>query len=245
MKNVPDRLIPLDGTHNMRDLGGYPRRGGGITAWRALLRADGLHRMTAASIETLAEMGIATIVDLRGSRELGLHPNPFSAHPSIAYRNIPLFDALAPIPTADPAFDMASRYRQAVDRCGDRIAEVLTVIADAAAGAVVFHCTAGKDRTGIIAALLLLIAGVPDECIVEDYALTATMAGALLIQLRDAALAGGATAEGIGRILASDAETMRQLLGHIQVAHGGIEAYLSQIGLSETTVSGLLRRLVV
>ena len=239
-----NRHIHLDGTHNVRDLGGYPHRGGGITIWRALLRADGLHHMTDASIMRLAEMGVSAIIDLRGPHELVTHPNPFAGHATIRYHNIPLFDALAPIATTDASFDMIARYRDSLDHCGHRIAEVLTAIADAPAGAVVFHCTAGKDRTGIIAALLLLVAGVSEEIIVEDYALTATTAGALLIQLRETALRNGAMPQAIDRVLASDAETMQQMLRHIEMEHSGVDAYLDRIKLEVETIDRLRRRLV-
>lgn len=244
MTFVYNRHIPLEGTHNVRDLGGYPHRGGGVTIWRALLRADGLHHMTDASIVELAEMGVSTIIDLRGPNELAAHPNPFAGHLRIRYHNVPLFDALAPIATANTTFDMAARYRDAVDRCGDRIAEVLTAIAEAEAGAVVFHCTAGKDRTGIIAALLLLAAGVPQDVIVGDYALTTTTASVLLVQLRTAAIANGATAEIIERVLASEEQTMRQLLQHIEARHGGIDVYLVGIGLDRPAITKLRARLV-
>jgi len=243
MTMIYNRHIHLDGTHNVRDLGGYPHSGGGVTIWRALLRADGLHHMTDASIVELAEMGVGTIIDLRGPHELVAHPNPFADHSTIRYHNIPLFDALAPIATANTTFDMAARYRDAVDRCGNRIAEVFTAIAEAGEGAIVFHCTAGKDRTGIIAALLLLAIGVSDEIIVEDYALTGTVAGTLIAQLRTAAIGNGASADAIDRVLASEAKTMRELLRHLDARYGGIDAYLLQIGLAHSTIIRLRSRL--
>lgn len=239
-----NRHIPLEGTHNMRDLGGYTHDGGGVTIWRALLRADGLHNMTGEAIFELTEMGVAAIIDLRGPHELTTHPNPFFKHATIRYYNIPLFDALAPIAAATTTFDMAARYRDAIDRCGHRIAQVLTAIAEAGEGAVVFHCTAGKDRTGIIAALLLLSAGVAEQVIVEDYALTGLMANTLLLQLRETAIVNGATPEAIDRVLTTDAEAMQQMLRHVETEHGGIEAYLNEIELGRHAVHRLRRRLV-
>lgn len=243
MTEKSERHLKLEGTFNVRDLGGYACLGGGTTRWRAALRADGLHHMTPASIAALADMGVNTIIDLRGPLEFAVHPDPFDGHAAIRYHNIPLFDALAPVAEVKDDFDMAARYRDAVDLCGDRIAQVLTVIGDAPPGAVMFHCTAGKDRTGIVAALLLLCANVSDDLIVEDYALTATVAAPLLAEFRAAAIATGASAPAIERILACDADTMRSLLGHLQNTHGDLESFGRFIGMDRQAFGRLRERL--
>lgn len=244
MTNSRERHIPLDGTHNVRDLGGYALPSGGITTWRAVLRGDGLSRMTADSMRQLVDLGVRTIVDLRGDHELLPEPNPFAGHGVVAYRNIPLFDQLGPIAAFDVPFDMAERYRNALDHCGPRIAEVIRAIAEAPAGAVLFHCTAGKDRTGIIAAMLLTIAGVPEQTVIEDYALTATLALPLLDRLRAAAIERGADPAHMARILASEARTIQSMLDHLDGQHGGIDSYLGRIGIEEQTLGLLARRLV-
>ncbi len=80
-----DRLIPLKGAHNVRDLGGYPMAGGGSTRWRSIFRGDALHRLDASDIETLLGQGLSAVVDLRSDREVLLHVNPFSRHERVAY----------------------------------------------------------------------------------------------------------------------------------------------------------------
>lgn len=232
--NLPD-------THNVRDLGGYERQTGGMTQWRRILRADNLHHLDAQSCALLTDAGLRLVVDLRNERETNAEPNPFRGSAD-AYVNVSLFDALAPIALLDTPFDMAERYRNALDQCGEPLAEVLNRMADAPEGVVVFHCTAGKDRTGIVAALILALAAVSDGDIIADYALT-SQAVPLLERLRSRSLAAGAPAEQIERVLASDAATMSATLDYLRNAHGGAAVYLARNGFSPAAADRLIHRL--
>lgn len=243
-----DRTIPIAGIGNLRDLGGYAIAAGGATRWRTLLRSgrlptDGDPR----PIADLLAMGVSTVIDLRSPHETAFEPNPLAGRGDVDYRNVPLFDALAPIAAtwADgTAFNLAGRYRDAVDRCGETIAEALSAMAAAdERGVVLFHCTAGKDRTGIVAALLLSLAGVNRETVADDYALTASVAGPLLGSLRDMALARGADPALVDEYLACPPETMRSLLDHLDETHHEVEAYLSEIELDKADVARLKMRL--
>ncbi|HEY4203078.1 MAG TPA: tyrosine-protein phosphatase [Devosiaceae bacterium] len=238
-----ERHIPLAGTYNIRDLGGYALASGGETQWRRMLRADGLHEMTPASMDALVKMGVRTIIDLRGDHETVPDPNPFAEHDGVRYHNIALFDEMAPIAVDDDGFDMGARYARALDRCGPRIAQVVRTIAKAGDGSVLFHCTAGKDRTGVVSALVLTAAGVPRETVVADYALTAEIARGLLQKLRERAIARGAAPERVDRVLASDAKTMEAMLDHLEGRHEGLAAYFTAIGVSEETLATLRQRL--
>lgn len=233
--NLPD-------THNIRDLGGYARRTGGSTQWRRILRGDSLHHLHQAGRDALAEASLSLVIDLRNSRETTAEPNPFGNHASVAYVNVSLFEALAPIALSQAPFDMAQRYRQALDTSGDRMVRVLQLIVDAPPGMVLFHCTAGKDRTGLVAAMLLALAGVDTEDIVADYALTAS-AAPLLERLRQRSLANGGDPLHVERVLASDAATMAATLEHLQLAHGGAELYLRRAGLPDESVRRFIARL--
>ncbi|UXN71844.1 tyrosine-protein phosphatase [Devosia neptuniae] len=242
MSLAATRHWPLPDTHNIRDLGGYARSNGGTTQWGRILRGEALHPLRDDSVSRLIDDGLTLVIDLRGPHEAGVTPHPFREHNTVAYRNIVLFDALAPIAMGETPFDMAQRYCDALDKCGAQLAEVLRAIIAAPPGIVLFHCTAGKDRTGIIAALLLLVAGVDRTDIVADYALTAAADG-LIGQLRERALAAGGRPEHVERVLASDGATMLAMLDHLETAHGGIDAYLAGIGLSQTEVALLANRL--
>ncbi|MCQ1571844.1 tyrosine-protein phosphatase [Neorhizobium galegae] len=241
-----ERLIALEGAHNVRDLGGYQTSNGGLTRWRSILRGDALHALSEADIDTLLDNGLTTVIDLRNAHEIAAEANPFTGHAKVRYHNTPLFSALAPVEmmaNAVLSFNMGDRYCQAIDDCQPAIAEVLKTIADAPEGAVLFHCSAGKDRTGVISALLLANAGVDETTIVEDYALTATISGPLIARLRDRALGRGTPAALVDIVLASEPRSMRQALDHIRYRHGGVEAYLSSLGLDETARERLRNRL--
>ena len=237
------RKLTLPDTHNIRDLGGYGVPEGGMTQWRRILRGESLVHLTDAGRGQLVADGLCLVIDLRGEGEIAVEPNPFEGQGDVEYRNIALFDALAPIGMTEAPFDMAARYCDALDRCGVRLAQVLRAIAEAPEGMVLFHCTAGKDRTGIVAAMLLLLAGVAEGDVVEDYALTAIVAAPMLKRLREAARLRFADEAHIDLVLASDAATMRAMLEHLQARHGGIAAYGAAIGLSAAEVGRIVDRL--
>jgi len=234
----------LPDTHNIRDLGGYARLGGGTTQWNRILRGEALHLLREDSAALLAQRGLSLVIDLRGPHETTVTPHPFREHDKVTYRNVILFDALAPIAMSTTPFNMGKRYCDALDQCGPQLAEVMRAIITAPPGVVLFHCTAGKDRTGIVAALLLLAAGVNRIDIAEDYALTAEAEG-LISQLRQRALAAGGEPDHVERVLASDAATMLTMLDHLDQAHGGIDSYFAKIGLAPAETKSLVDRLCV
>lgn len=236
-----ERRLAIAGTFNIRDLGGYGLAGGS-TGWRRVLRGDGLHRLDADGVAELKGAGVSTVIDLRRAEELEQHPNPLTGEPDVTYVNISLFDELAPAAMAaeDVLYDL---YIQALTSRGDRIVDVLTTIADAPDGIVLFHCTAGKDRTGLIAALLLALAGVEDSQIVEDYALTKTYLEPAIASFVADAAARGVDVESFRPLLACEPETMARTLAFLAGRHGSVAAYLSAIGLQETSAERLRARL--
>lgn len=236
------RHLPIPGTHNVRDLGGYATATG-PTQFRRLLRADALHRLDETGVATLVDTGVTTVIDLRHSDELAHQPNPFTGHGTVRYHNISLLDGLAPnlMSEGDQLLEL---YQLALSQRQGAIAEVLTRIADAPAGTVLFHCTAGKDRTGIIAALLLSVAGVEASDIVDDYAQTAALIAPIVADIIAGAAARGTDPESFKRLLASDPATMVATLAFIETEFGSVPAYLALIGLGEATVARLRNRLL-
>jgi protein-tyrosine phosphatase len=238
----PNRHLPIKGTYNVRDLGGYGTASG-ATQYRRLLRADALHKLDDDGIAILVGEGVTTVIDLRHGDELAHQPNPFATHDTVRYHNVSLLDGLAPSLMSEgdlllELYQLALKQRQAA------IAEVLTLIADAPAGAVLFHCTAGKDRTGIIAALLLGVVGVEAQDIVEDYSQTAALIAPIVAEITAGAVARGADPQSFKRLLASEPETMVATLAFIEAEYGSVPAYLAQIGLSEATIAKLRNRLM-
>jgi protein-tyrosine phosphatase len=236
------RHLPIKGTYNVRDLGGYATQTG-QTQWGRLLRADALHRLDSDGVDALLANGVTTVIDLRHGDELVHQPNPFNGHDAVVYHNVSLFAAFAPSLMSEGDL-LLELYKTALTQRQTALAEVLQLIADAPSGAVLFHCTAGKDRTGIDAALLLGVAGVEAELIVEDYALTAAMIAPIIAEITEGAVARGADPKGFQRLLAAEPATMVATLAFIRDEFGGMDAYLDRIGLTAATVERLRNRLM-
>ncbi|MBS7703063.1 tyrosine-protein phosphatase [Chelatococcus asaccharovorans] len=242
MQSQPTRHLKVTGTYNVRDLGGYVTATG-ETRWRRLLRADGLHRLDEQGMATLVGEGVTTVIDLRHADELARQPNPFGQNPAVRYHHVSLFDELAP--TRKPGCDvLLELYKRALAERQEAIATVLTTIAEAPDGVVLFHCTAGKDRTGIVALLLLALAGVETALIVEDYAETGTMIAPMVEEIIAHAAERGADIETFRPLLAAEPETMVATIAHLSEHYGSARHYLKTIGLSDATLARLHDRLV-
>ncbi len=171
------RRIPLENASNFRDLGGYPTENGKVTKWGILYRSNALSDLTSEDWEILQDLGVSTLIDLRSSSEL--EEAPIVSDYSVNYHSISLMKALDET-SDDSSDDASSEYLQSMtldytDILFNNIpgmVEVLDVILDNLSsenGSTVFFCTAGKDRAGITAALLLYLCGVSREDIIADY----------------------------------------------------------------------------
>jgi protein-tyrosine phosphatase len=224
-----------EGCFNARDLGGLPTRSGRTTRHGVFVRGDTLCDLTRDGQRSLLDDGVRTIVDLRSAEELERAPNPFADIQGIRYVHRPLNDpgVAARISEMD---DPTDRYRTILDDSGGRIAGIVEVLATAPR-AVLFHCYAGRDRTGILSALLLRIAGVPDEAIVADFAISDER----LAQRYDAWRAGWTDTDKarVDRSIVEAEDTIRGTLEHLDRKYGGVEAYLTKNGLEPSSVERL------
>ncbi len=172
-----ERIVPLVGASNFRDLGGYPTVDGGVTRWGTLFRSDALHELTEPDIEVLRDLGLKTIVDLRMGAEVRKSGRGLLGFEPATYHHLSVIDEDGgesrgvPAPTDE---DLSNRYMWYLDIGREPLARALSVLGDTANYPLVFHCAAGKDRTGVLAALVLDIVGVERAVIVEDYVLTAS-----------------------------------------------------------------------
>ncbi len=242
-----NRLLRWEGCLNSRDLGGYATTDGRETRWGAVIRSDRLGDLTAKGQAALVAHGIYTIIDLRTPAELASHPNPFAdaAHlggHGIAYHNIPLVDpgSLSRghfITLADDYIDMLTSFSKS-------IARIVQTIAAAPGGGVVIHCMAGKDRTGIISALLLGLARVPNETIAADYAITAECLRPAEAEWLETGPGDRAEREALLLKYEATAEVMLTTLAHLDAMYGGPEAYLQAAGVSDDDMERLRRRLL-
>jgi protein-tyrosine phosphatase len=238
MPSPLQRHLALPGTYNMRDVGGYRTRNGRTTRWRTFWRADSLHRLPPETQAALLAHGVRTVLDLRRSDELRAAPNVFAASPAVAYRHLSLLVDTPPVPgIPQPLVDT---YRRLLDERQAQICETLRILAAPGGLPAVVHCTAGKDRTGLITALVLGLAGVPEETIVEDYALSARyLVGPFLEEIRQRALARGYTWEQYQPLVRCPPEFMRAILQYLTKRYGGIEAYAHTIGFGPEQIAQL------
>jgi protein-tyrosine phosphatase len=171
------RLLPLVGAYNFRDLGGYPTADGRTTRWGRLYRSDALHELTEVDLKVLLELGLSCVIDLRSATEVERTGRGILGGEPLHYRHLSVMqDTAGPIEDVPSlaSLDLAAIYLSWLDTGREALAEALRTVGDAADRPLVFHCAAGKDRTGVLAALVLAILGVERDVIVEDYVLTAT-----------------------------------------------------------------------
>lgn len=224
---------------NARDLGGQPTVDGTVTRSRSLLRADDLAQLTPAGLDALAEYGVETVLDLRWPEEITAAPSPVPRQlPRVRYVAVSLLTGNPDDWGALGGYCAKEQWKCTVlERLRPQLKEALAVIAAAGPGPLLFHCVAGKDRTGIIAALLLALADVVPEAIAADYAASSSnLRDAYLRRQRDAD--AGAIIEAVR----CPEEAVYNMLAWLDGA-GGIRAYLSDIGLSRGEIASLRARL--
>ena len=234
---VRDRTLVWDGCVNVRDLGGLTTEDGGATRFGAVVRADSRAHLSEAGWQALLDYGVSRIVDLRRDDELADDP-PRALEVDVVHVSLmagiePGDEGWAAVrEAAEAAPDLLGAhvvfYDAALERCRPPIAAALAAVADAPPGAVVVHCVGGKDRTGLVAALLLRLCGVSLAAVDEDYAAT---------DGRLAPLFGPEVAE-------APAGAMATALDRLEQRHGSVEAYLAACGLPPATLARLRERLL-
>lgn len=237
------RRLRWDACYNVRDLGGFDTIDGRVTRWRAFVRSDNICRLTSHGRHALLKYGIRTVIDLRSPDELTLEIDPFSGGDmdEVAYVSTPLMttEFLARSASGlDGLFEIA-----VLDMCGDAVAAVFATIATAPAGGVLVYCHAGKERTGIAAALLLAHAGVPAPVVAWEYALS----DRYLEPLYEAWVADQPASEEPRRtakdfVLRPD--RMTTVLGYLDDRYGGTTEYLRWTGLGARELARTRERLV-
>jgi protein-tyrosine phosphatase len=245
---APARHLPLPGTYNVRDAGGYETRDGRVVRWRTLFRADSLHQLAEDGQVHLVKAGLQTVVDLRRDEELAKAPNVFAASERVRYVQV----SLSPNPIrADERGEfapdsLARTYRGIVDGRHSELRQILQTLAQPGAFPALVHCTAGKDRTGIVVALLLALAGVDHATIADDYALSATyLTDEFFADARQRAEASGHDWTQYRYLLGCPADLMLATLADLDERYGGVEEYLrQQVGLTDDELQALRSALV-
>lgn len=239
------RRIDLDGCFNFRDLGGYPSAGGRQIRWRTLFRSDALHHLSAAAADRLVdELAVGHIVDLRSTSELEADGRGALSQRTATFHHVPLFDGDTSEGRAQAEeITLADRYFLMAEYAREPIARVIDTLAGSDAPAV-YHCAAGKDRTGVISAILLGLLGVPDDLIVLDYAASQEQLDAIIDRLMQT--------EGYQEMfeqlppdtLHAQPETMVALLERVRDKYGDMTGYARDIGVGGPAIERLRARLL-
>lgn len=223
---------------NCRDLGGYVCRGG-VTAFGKALRAGVLRDPSEKDLANLRSFGIKTVIDLRGAEEANDMPSYFRNNPEFEYHHISLLEANPALAKSD--MTMVQMYEHCLSDYSENFAKVLRVIAFLDAP-FMFHCFCGKDRTGMLAALLLSAAGVGREDIIADYEVSYTYIRPFIE--REIRNNSGLIWEGAYERFYSPGENMAQILSFVDEKFGGAEGYFRKIGLTEDEIEALRTKLI-
>ena len=236
-----ERHLRVLGTRNLRDIGGYPAGDGRRTRWRTVYRSDCLDRLTPEAQETLLDHGVRQIVDLRRADELEAYPNVFRESPRVRYTHVPLVD-VDPWPRAG---ELAAMYRIYLDEHQARIGDVFRALLRPDGLPAVIHCAAGKDRTGVSVALLLAVAGVPNETIAEDYGLSEKCFSMRWEAIDDEARRGEIewVVDDEAPVVECPPDAMLATLDHLERRYGGAEGYLVGSGIAPADLVRLRERL--
>lgn len=238
------RRLTLEGTINLRDIGGYRTADQRQTRWQVFLRSDNLDKLTEADQQALLDYGVRHVVDLRSLPEIQLKPDVFAQSAHVTYHHLPLIEHGPEMDTSDALPNHGEQYAYYVDRCQPAIKTILETICAVDEGCVVFHCAIGKDRTGVIAALLLSLAAVDTEIITEDYALTKGFIAPRVAEIRQRIVNAGEDVERFDRAFAAHPDSMRHLLNYLHTQYGGAAGYVRAIGVADSAVDALRLRFV-
>ena len=227
--------LAIEGLVNLRDLGGLPTASGRTTLPGRLLRSESPHSLSEAGLRALLDLGIGAVVDLRTASERERRPSPLAA----AGVNV----AHAPIFTDDedyPDFTTAAEvYCWWLGEFSTGFVRAMNAIADAPAAPILVHCHAGKDRTGVIVALLLRLAGVGIDTVADDYALSGVQLAEMLARDRVTAVERGMDSVRVERLFTVRREAMVETMQHVDSRHGGTASFLQSIGIDDARIARL------
>lgn len=222
--------IPVTSVPNLRDLGGYATKDGLVTNWNKFLRSSHLTDMTTEDIEFLTARGLTTVIDLRHELELENDPNPTANHPGIYYYHNSLLpsDIASKIDYTDDLL-LGALYIEILKNYNG-IRGVFKQIINHIDGTILYHCTAGKDRTGVISMLILGLAGVSKEDIISNYEVSYTYMSETLNKKYD---------EFKINLIQSNRENMMMAYDYLVSEYGSFEQYFTELGFNTEDINTL------
>jgi len=241
-----DRKVHLEGADNFRDLGGYRTPNGLRTRWGQIFRSDHLAELTSTDQAVLGQLGIRCVCDFRSVQEISIKPDRLPRDIAAVYSHMPIVNkmtepsqAVARILKGDISWftrDFVIRsYLQLVDDFADVWREFFICLFNKANRPLVFHCTGGKDRTGVCAALILLVLGVPTKTVIEDYALSNVYKARFFEKVRRRIAKTGIDPDDIHDYIFAPTKAIIAAIAHLEEKFGSASNYLIQkAGIQET-----------
>lgn len=243
--DIEQHLLPLVGATNARDLGGYETKDGRHTRKNLFIRCDNTHQLTQNDLTYLRSIGLALVIDLRSPEELLKAPSVFNGQREIAYKNVTMLDHLQSAMFQGNIPDsIGELYIQILESSKIGFGRIFQLFLKYSSdGACLFHCSAGKDRTGLVSMLLLEIAGVADDIIIADYAATQVFQeNARTLQLE---MLRSQHLDIPEWVLMSEPHNMEMALSHLRLRYGSARRYLKECGIKGEDLDLLVSRFVV
>ena len=239
------RHLRFDSVTNFRDIGGYQTRQGKTVTWRRVFRSGEFAKITRNDFQRLMkELGLTSVIDLRSAIEIERQGIGLLSEADIKYHSIPFM-------TDDDPGANASRYEHCTNMgefylemarqkdYGQRITEALEIIAEPENHPLVFHCAVGKDRTGMLASVLLSLLGVAEKDIIEDYALSEPYMDELLARLKNNPQKNDPPLDIPEYFWKASPESMTLFLSTLRREYGSIEGYLESMGMEPSLTERL------
>lgn len=233
-----ERLIPLEKMVNTRDLGGYETQGGTYSKAHKYVRASSPANATKEDIQTLKDYGIKVVIDLRSDFEKEHQENPFINDDDIDFYEVNLFDSTTASVVPDEVKqykDLGGVYIYMLEGMKDKFKEIFEIFLRYPYECIMFHCSAGKDRTGIVSALLLDLIGCHEYDIVKDYSESyennIEINENLTAMMKD---------EEVKQYLKSSPRYMMEFLDYLREHYGSAKEYLIEIGLKNDEIQQII-----
>jgi protein tyrosine/serine phosphatase len=240
----PERQWTLEGCYNFRDVAGCRTNRGATLRARRLFRSDSLAAASLTDREQLAALALSTVFDLRSHNEVEL--GGWYEDDGVVRHHLPFANPMHGMAASDwdDPQRVGARYLELLLSATEAVAEMLAVLTDPGAYPAVIHCSVGKDRTGIVVALILSLVGVSDDDIVADYALSGMGAARLALRLREHFADRPAELEPhLPALLSAHPESMRVFLEGVRTKFGSVEDFVDDIGVASAV--GYLREVLL
>jgi len=239
--SVNYRRLPIRNAYNVRDIGGYPcQHGERATLFRSFVRADDLSNLDDEDVGLLLDYGVRTVIDIRSAAEARMFPDVFEGVDGVEYVGIPFIVGeitdITKEKVSEPVAGLKDFYKALVSGEKDSVRMIFECMAAHDEGVILYHCTAGKDRTGIITMLLLMLAGVPYEDIMADYMVSWTY------NKRNPVINMILTMYPL-EMMYSEPEYLDVAIDHIRNEYGNARNYLAAAGVSDSDMDKVITRL--